>query len=507
MKHLKRIIACTLILSIFFIPLKKENYAYAADMSIPMTIDSLDGSEISGTPLGALYAILLSIISVGSTTVAAIDDWNDPTSGFKDFVYEKANAGNDILQDWIDRAESQLVWAQDTTMNLADWLTKNPSGDFNIWEFFFPSETIIESNADVLEYFEEFLAEYVGVENLAPGSYSSTEFIINKVFENYHGNNFISLPTDNWKEYEYLLLGSYSTIINGVNIYNIPNLICMNNLPYGFYFQKSTTGTSYDGKCRFLIDGPILSVTNELIYEYDDIGKDLTFGSGSKFNFDDVYYCNIDLEFENIFRPADITDVTIDVSDYVLEYPLNDGITLDLNTDFVEKAKEIDLNTLVNTDAVAKVIPESVIVNNGINDKSDINTGFPPLDAILNGLKGVFEWLFVPSSLTLENAIEHCQATMDKNAGLLTYPLTLVIEFLLAVADLDTSQECIINIPEIEFKGFILFGGMEFNITKFIKDNGFSTVQTIIYSIGNFIMILGLLNMAKRKGDEIIRGI
>ena len=220
-------------------------------------------------------------------------------------------------------------------------------------------------------------------------------------------------------------------------------------------------------------------------------------------------------QIEYINRPLE----TDDVNEIVL--------TPEVVNEYADRV--VDIGNMISSDSIAN---EIAIVDNIVRKKTDgeikaitneitvvgeIDPTIPdegtdtseypfPLDWLINGLKGLFEWLFVPSSLAIENAVTHCKAKMDSQAGLLSYPLTLVIKFLLAVGELETDQDCIMVIPPIIYKNNVLYEGTSFNLTQFIKDNGFSTIQNMIYAIGNFIMIVGLLNMAKNKGDELLTG-
>ena len=141
--------------------------------------------------------------------------------------------------------------------------------------------------------------------------------------------------------------------------------------------------------------------------------------------------------------------------------------------------------------------------------KGDIEINNDPVTnfSLLGILKAFARWLFIPDTYEIEDFINNIKDKINNNYGLLTYPITLVIEFLLRVNDIQVS-DFIINIPKIEIRGHTIFAGYSYNVSQAIRDStALTTLQGIVFNVGNFIIILGMLNFAKRKGDEIIRGI
>ena len=141
--------------------------------------------------------------------------------------------------------------------------------------------------------------------------------------------------------------------------------------------------------------------------------------------------------------------------------------------------------------------------------KGDIEINNDPVTnfSLLGILKAFARWLFIPDTYEIEDFINNIKDKINNNYGLLTYPITLVIEFLLRVNDVQVS-DFIINIPKIEIRGHTIYAGSSYNVSQAIRESStLSTIQGIVFNLGNFIIILGMLNFAKRKGDEIIRGI
>jgi hypothetical protein len=124
---------------------------------------------------------------------------------------------------------------------------------------------------------------------------------------------------------------------------------------------------------------------------------------------------------------------------------------------------------------------------------------------ILDGIKEVFEWLFVPNSVAISDILSEMVATVENRLGLLTYPLSLLVKFLTEVSQLETT-ECIISIPKIQYKNMILYEGTTYNFSEFTRQENVSSLYSIFRLITNGIMILSVLNLAIKKGSEIIRG-
>ncbi len=126
-------------------------------------------------------------------------------------------------------------------------------------------------------------------------------------------------------------------------------------------------------------------------------------------------------------------------------------------------------------------------------------------DGLWEGLKNLLEWLFVPSDAKVDEFVSAMEAKLDKQCGILTYPLALVIKFLMGVLSLGVS-DCILMIPRISFQGHQLYEGLDFNFTEFISQPSFRELYSIYITITDFIMIIAVINLAIKKGDEIIRG-
>lgn len=137
------------------------------------------------------------------------------------------------------------------------------------------------------------------------------------------------------------------------------------------------------------------------------------------------------------------------------------------------------------------------------NDLIESIEGIP--SAISTGFKNIVQDLFVPDSIAIQEIVEHMDNKIKNQTGVLTYPLSLVILFLNNVMELGVN-DCILVMPQLKLNGYILSERYEFNFTQFVKRSEFFSLYQIFRTISNFIMILGVLTLAIKKGDQVIRG-
>lgn len=124
---------------------------------------------------------------------------------------------------------------------------------------------------------------------------------------------------------------------------------------------------------------------------------------------------------------------------------------------------------------------------------------------IVTRLGEVIESIFVPNELALQEFVADAKATIEKQTGILTYPVVLVIRFCDFLLNID-KKDCIITIPEISFMDHKLLNKYEFNFTKFVNDTGVKEIYDIYLIVVDFIMVMWLVNLARIKIDNIMKG-
>lgn len=127
------------------------------------------------------------------------------------------------------------------------------------------------------------------------------------------------------------------------------------------------------------------------------------------------------------------------------------------------------------------------------------------LQPLIDALKNLFEYLFVPSKAKVQAYALEASTIVETRGGLLTYPIELVIRFLTEVSQLG-NEDCVFVIPQIKYKQNILYSGTSFNFTEFVEQEEYAEIYDTYIIIVNYIMVIALITLAVRKGDEMLRG-
>lgn len=134
----------------------------------------------------------------------------------------------------------------------------------------------------------------------------------------------------------------------------------------------------------------------------------------------------------------------------------------------------------------------------------DFLSGF--FDSLLDLLKEFVEWLFVPSDDFMETYVRGVIAQVESNVGILMYPATIMVQFFNGLYNC-TSGDCIFHIPQLKYLDYVIYGGMDYNVTQAIKRNTtFSQIYQYWMYFTDFIMIMALVNLARKKYDDILKG-
>lgn len=120
-------------------------------------------------------------------------------------------------------------------------------------------------------------------------------------------------------------------------------------------------------------------------------------------------------------------------------------------------------------------------------------------------IKNVAIELFVPTSISLDNFKSQADQIIESKTGILSYPLVLLIKLGGFVIDLD-NRDCILTIPKIEFKGYVLCQKTDFNFTQFVNRDEYKQIYGYYRMVSNFFLIMCVLWLAGRKIDKIMEG-
>lgn len=165
--------------------------------------------------------------------------------------------------------------------------------------------------------------------------------------------------------------------------------------------------------------------------------------------------------------------------------------------DYVVKGniKEKDMMRILDKDGVKEKDKTEGII--------DVITDLP--GAIGQAIQDAMEWLFVPDQAKVQEFVQEATEIVEGNSNLFTYPFELVVRFLNGVNQLGKT-DCILIIPKIQFKDYVLYGGSQFNFTEFVKRSELILLYGHYIKLTNFVLIIAVINLAIKKGDEIIRG-
>ena len=212
--------------------------------------------------------------------------------------------------------------------------------------------------------------------------------------------------------------------------------------------------------------------------------------------------------------------------------PLNIDVELELDRsneteEAVLPAEDVALTpneaeTIMTGDAPAEellpdteFVPESEVDSPNTDNPSDTDTGLGAtilnalksfLDLLIEALKGLLRWLFVPSADFLDGWIESMIETIENRTGILTYPLALTISYLGKIADIEDA-DAVLTIPEVKWKGSVLIQKQTFNFDAFLAQNAeLATFYGYYMIVARAILIFAVLRLAWKKGEEMMEG-
>lgn len=133
----------------------------------------------------------------------------------------------------------------------------------------------------------------------------------------------------------------------------------------------------------------------------------------------------------------------------------------------------------------------------------DAITSIPSL--ILQGIRGLLEWLFVPSDISISSFIISLEGILSDRYGLLSYPIVILFKFFNNILSADIGDP-VLSIPMLKFNNYTLLEPYSINLNDYIRDNQLENIYYYYRIVTNFIMIIAVLNLIYKKTDEILRG-
>lgn len=117
---------------------------------------------------------------------------------------------------------------------------------------------------------------------------------------------------------------------------------------------------------------------------------------------------------------------------------------------------------------------------------------------IIDGLKS----LFIPSNDFFSDYFQSLSDFFTKKLGILIYPFTFIANFIGHFMNIGSGSG-IIHINSVDINGWHIIDGQDFNL-KSTMHTGLGDYLQIYYAFVDFILILGLINYARKMFDELV---
>lgn len=129
------------------------------------------------------------------------------------------------------------------------------------------------------------------------------------------------------------------------------------------------------------------------------------------------------------------------------------------------------------------------------------------LDAILSipaAIIGLLADAFVPDLDSWKIELQERCDTLEENVSILTLPLAIITLIMGIFLDTGNIDDFILTIPELEFKGNVIFEGYTFNVTEFVHTDMVVKFYNMYRLITDVMIIFWIANYAARKFTTII---
>lgn len=528
---MKRILTVLLLIIMLSIEVNYDyDVAYASGtvgtitQTIVKAIETAGAGGASGITLGGALVIALTLGTLGYGGKLALDNWDDPKVGVKAFIKN----GGTFVQNWWQKLCDEAVYAKDGITKAGDLLRKGL--DFDIWDYVIPANKGITMSVpyDISDSIAKFYSNYTNG-NLRPGTYTSDLSVLLDIA----ANMGLTLTKLDFMNYKYIVATKLPT--NNYSEYNLQ--VYASNNPFYTEIVKS----NYDDKYYVTLTG-----TDVVMYAYQHLSNNTTecvvinypnlqpsdeaftcsgliynmYLKDTKYNaFDTVLYTTLNLQYGLSFLGNMQKTITVKESQYGYDIDnlgkaKTEGQTIAIDnnlTDELSKIKNIDN---ITTDDIVKAIRNADITA----QKDGTKVVSIPIDAtgtqakvddkvrdIADAVSGTIEKIFIPDKAVVTEFVDDMNDKINNSTGILTMPLALVIKFLNQILTLG-SGDCILDFPAINFKGHMLFAGTSFNFTEYVNKSDFKEIYDMYKIITDAILILGVLKLAQKKGEEIVRG-
>lgn len=123
------------------------------------------------------------------------------------------------------------------------------------------------------------------------------------------------------------------------------------------------------------------------------------------------------------------------------------------------------------------------------------------IEGIVNGIRDAILSIFIPEDGYFEEWMERIKNTFDGKTSLLSYPLSLLIDFVDTVATLGDSEP-ILSLPDVYFMGHLLIPAMSYNFNSLLQNETLAGIHSIYFIVIKALLAFELLKLIGRKFSE-----
>jgi len=126
-------------------------------------------------------------------------------------------------------------------------------------------------------------------------------------------------------------------------------------------------------------------------------------------------------------------------------------------------------------------------------------------DLLIDGLKTLFQLLFIPEEGFFEGIIANFEYQFNEHFGLLIYPFTAFANIINRFINLKDGPY-IITIPELKYDNTVIFSSMQYNFSDILNGNQiFTTIRNIYLLVVDGIIAFGFINVVVKKWEEVTK--
>lgn len=175
------------------------------------------------------------------------------------------------------------------------------------------------------------------------------------------------------------------------------------------------------------------------------------------------------------------------------------------NDELTNTVIESNKNLQNSIDEQTNTIKENTETNKNIFEKiGEILSYINPFSEnffaykLLELLGELLKNLFIPSSEFMQEWISDLSSFLKDRLGFLTYPVSLIIDFLERFDKLDSTVEPIITTPELKLMNTVLLSSYTYNFNDLLKNETFKMLHDFYLLFVDVIMIIAFLFFANK---------